>query len=50
MDLKDGKATSLDFFKSEFELNWALGRLRKPYVAVIDGVISVSSSSLLVAS
>nr|XP_019011142.1 3-hydroxyisobutyryl-CoA hydrolase [Kwoniella pini CBS 10737]OCF49923.1 3-hydroxyisobutyryl-CoA hydrolase [Kwoniella pini CBS 10737] len=38
LDLKDGKDTALPFFKSEFELNWTLGRLGKPYVAVIDGV------------
>ncbi|WWD17263.1 hypothetical protein CI109_101701 [Kwoniella shandongensis] len=38
LDLKAGKQTSLPFFKSEFELNWLLGRLGKPYVAVIDGV------------
>ncbi|WRT66410.1 uncharacterized protein IL334_003366 [Kwoniella shivajii] len=38
LDLKEGKDTALPFFKSEFELNWTLGRLGKPYVAVIDGV------------
>nr|XP_018262939.1 3-hydroxyisobutyryl-CoA hydrolase [Kwoniella dejecticola CBS 10117]OBR85097.1 3-hydroxyisobutyryl-CoA hydrolase [Kwoniella dejecticola CBS 10117] len=38
LDLKEGKDTALPFFKSEFELNWTLGRLGKPYVAIIDGV------------
>ncbi|WWC89284.1 uncharacterized protein L201_004205 [Kwoniella dendrophila CBS 6074] len=38
LDLKEGKDTALPFFKSEFELNWTLGRLGKPYVSVIDGV------------
>ncbi|WVW83953.1 hypothetical protein I302_105976 [Kwoniella bestiolae CBS 10118] len=38
LDLKEGKDTALPFFKSEFQLNWLLGRLGKPYVAVIDGV------------
>ncbi|WVR07081.1 hypothetical protein IAU60_004120 [Kwoniella sp. DSM 27419] len=38
LDLKEGKETALPFFKSEFQLNWTLGRLGKPYVAVIDGV------------
>ncbi|WVQ99430.1 hypothetical protein IAU59_006565 [Kwoniella sp. CBS 9459] len=38
LDLKEGKETALPFFKSEFQLNWTLGRLGKPYIAVIDGV------------
>ncbi|WVF71488.1 hypothetical protein IAT40_006294 [Kwoniella sp. CBS 6097] len=38
LDLREGKETALPFFKSEFQLNWTLGRLGKPYIAVIDGV------------
>lgn len=40
LDLKEGKQTAVPFFKSEFQLNWLLARLGKPYVAVIDGVTS----------
>ena len=40
LDLKDGKAGALDFFKDEFELNWSIARLGKPYVAVMDGITS----------
>lgn len=40
MDLKKNKHTALPFFKDEFELNWAMGRLGKPYVAFIDGIVS----------
>ncbi|RSH87299.1 hypothetical protein EHS25_003208 [Saitozyma podzolica] len=38
LDTKAGKFTALDFFKDEFQLNWAMSRLGKPYVAVIDGI------------
>jgi enoyl-CoA hydratase/carnithine racemase len=43
LDTKAGKFTALDFFKDEFQLNWALSRLGKPYVAVIDGITSASA-------
>ncbi|WVQ80756.1 hypothetical protein IAT38_002861 [Cryptococcus sp. DSM 104549] len=33
-----GKTSGSEFFKNEFQLNWLLSRLGKPYVAVIDGV------------
>ncbi|EIW70338.1 hypothetical protein TREMEDRAFT_60829 [Tremella mesenterica DSM 1558] len=39
IDLKEGKDTPVKFFKSEFELNWLLGKLKKPYIAVMDGVV-----------
>lgn len=32
--------TGLEFFKNEFELNWALARLSKPYVAIMHGITS----------
>ncbi|KAK4683792.1 hypothetical protein P7C73_g6434, partial [Tremellales sp. Uapishka_1] len=35
---KAGKDGGLQFFKDEFELNWSLARLGKPYVAVMDGI------------
>ncbi|KAL1411515.1 3-hydroxyisobutyryl-CoA hydrolase [Vanrija albida] len=34
---KGDAASGLKFFQDEFGLNWHLGRLGKPYVAVIDG-------------
>lgn len=34
--------TGLEFFKDEFELNWALARLSKPYVAIMHGITSGS--------
>jgi 3-hydroxyisobutyryl-CoA hydrolase len=43
LDTKAGKFTALDFFKDEFQLNWAMSRLGKPYVAVIDGITSASA-------
>lgn len=39
-DVKKGKNTAIPFFKDEFELNWLLGRLGKPYVLFMDGIIS----------
>lgn len=44
LDLKEGKAGALDFFKDEFELNWSMARLGKPYVAVMDGITSEPNS------
>ncbi|KAK8864439.1 hypothetical protein IAR55_001688 [Kwoniella newhampshirensis] len=38
LDHKVGKETALPFFKSEFQLNWLLARLGKPYVAIMDGI------------
>jgi 3-hydroxyisobutyryl-CoA hydrolase len=32
--------SGLAFFKDEFELNWALARLSKPYVAIMHGITS----------
>lgn len=43
LDTKAGKFTALDFFKDEFQLDWAMSRLGKPYVAVIDGITSASA-------
>ena len=40
LDLKEGKNTALAFFKDEFELNWAMARLGKPYIALMDGIVS----------
>jgi 3-hydroxyisobutyryl-CoA hydrolase len=40
LDLKEGKNTALPFFKDEFELNWLLARLGKPYVSIMDGITS----------
>ncbi|ORX36633.1 putative 3-hydroxyisobutyryl-CoA hydrolase [Kockovaella imperatae] len=41
-DLKKGDAAqniALPFFKDEFELNWLLARLGKPYVSLMDGIV-----------
>ncbi len=38
--LKEGRQTALPFFKQEFELNWLMARLGKPYVAIMDGITS----------
>ncbi|ODN94259.1 3-hydroxyisobutyryl-CoA hydrolase [Cryptococcus wingfieldii CBS 7118] len=38
LDLEAGKDTAVKFFKGEFQMNWVLGRLGKPYIAIIDGV------------
>ncbi|KAL7421630.1 3-hydroxyisobutyryl-CoA hydrolase [Cryptotrichosporon argae] len=43
---KEGKDEALAFFKDEFELNWLLGRLGKPYVAVIDGIVMGGGAGL----
>ena len=32
--------TGVAFFKEEFELNWLMSRLGKPYVSIIDGTTS----------
>lgn len=40
LDLKANKQTAVPFFKEEFELNWLMGRVGKPYVSFIDGIIS----------
>jgi 3-hydroxyisobutyryl-CoA hydrolase len=45
LDLKEGKNTALPFFKDEFELNWLLARLGKPYVSIMDGITSMYSFS-----
>lgn len=37
-----GAAPALKFFQEEFEMNWEMGRLGKPYVAIIDGFTSES--------
>lgn len=42
-DAKDKKDTGVAFFKDEFELNWLMSRLDKPYVSVIDGTTSKSA-------
>lgn len=41
IDAKEGRHTALPFFKDEFELNWLMGRLGKPYVAILDGITSM---------
>ena len=38
--LQQGKDSALPFFKDEFELNWLMARLGKPYVSVMDGIVS----------
>jgi len=43
LDLKANKQTAVPFFKEEFQLNWLMGRIGKPYVSFIDGIISESS-------
>jgi hypothetical protein len=43
LDLKANKQTAVPFFKEEFELNWLMGRIGKPYVSFIDGIISTYS-------
>ena len=43
LDLKANKQTALPFFKEEFQLNWLMGRIGKPYVSFIDGIISRST-------
>ncbi len=40
IDLKEGLQTALPFFKDEFELNWMMARLGKPYVMIMDGITS----------
>jgi 3-hydroxyisobutyryl-CoA hydrolase len=40
LDVQAGKQTALPFFKDEFELNWAMAKLGKPYVVLMDGIIS----------
>ena len=40
LDLKANKQTALPFFKEEFQLNWLMGRIGKPYISFIDGIIS----------
>ena len=42
LDLKADKQTAAPFFKEEFQLNWLMGRIGKPYVSFIDGIISKS--------
>ena len=32
----------MPFFKDEFELNWLMARLGKPYVVIMDGITSQS--------
>lgn len=44
-DAGERKNTGVEFFKDEFELNWLMSRLDKPYVSMIDGTTSESASS-----
>ena len=37
-DSTDGGAFARDFFREEYELDYALGRFSKPYVALMDGI------------
>jgi 3-hydroxyisobutyryl-CoA hydrolase len=45
LDLKANKQTAVPFFKEEFQLNWLMGRIGKPYVSFIDGIISMFSQT-----
>lgn len=38
--LEEKKSTALAFFKDEFQLNWLMARLGKPYISVMDGITS----------
>ncbi|ORY21094.1 ClpP/crotonase-like domain-containing protein [Naematelia encephala] len=38
IDAQNGKSSALSFFKDEFELNWQLARLGKPYIVIMDGI------------
>lgn len=40
LDLQEGKSSALKFFKDEFEVNWLIARLGKPYISVMDGITS----------
>ncbi len=44
-DVRDNKDTGIKFFKDEFETNWLMAHLNKPYIAVIDGITSESLSA-----
>jgi enoyl-CoA hydratase/carnithine racemase len=39
-DAGERKSTGVEFFKDEFELNWLMSRLGKPYVSIIHGTTS----------
>ena len=40
---KGDSSNALNFFKDEFQLNWAIARLGKPYVSVMHGITSKAS-------
>lgn len=40
--LEQDQTLGVKFFKDEFEMNWLMANLGKPYVAVIDGTTSMS--------